>query len=295
MTNHSMKKIILFISILFLIGSIDKVFAQAAIDLSESRQGKTIVRKYNAITGILGAFPEEIKFLLTQVQQKKQESIQNILFTKGKLNGREVVIAQTGIGKVNAAVVTILMIEHFQPEEIIFTGIAGGINPALSPGDLVVGKQIAHHDFGTVTPDSLLRRPTRNPSTMIENPLYFSSDTTLVRLAIAASKRAQLEPIKKEGKEETPKVITGTIVTGDVFVSSSAVTDHLRKKMNADATEMEGAAIAQVCWQQFVPFVIIRSISDNAGNTAYADIKNFYQSAARNSAHLVMEMVKEKK
>ncbi len=268
--------------------------AQSPIDLNE-RAGKTTVRKYKVVTGILGAFPEEVKFLLTQIQQKKQESIQNILFTQGKLSGRDVVIAQTGIGKVNAAVVTVLMIEHFQPEEIIFTGIAGGINPDLSPGDLVIGKRIAHHDFGTITPDSLLRRPTRDPATMIENPLYFKSDTALVRLAINAGNRVKLEPIKKEGKEELPHVITGTIVTGDVFVSSNIATEQLRRKMNADATEMEGAAVAQVCWQQLVPFVIIRSISDNAGNTAYADIKNFYQSAARNSAHLVMEMVKEKR
>jgi adenosylhomocysteine nucleosidase len=280
---------------LFLLSAFIRLLqGQSPIELNE-RAGKTTVRQYKAVTGILGAFPEEVKFLLTQIQQKKQESIQNILFTKGKLHGREVVIAQTGIGKVNAAVVTVLMIEHFQPEEIIFTGIAGGINPDLSPGDLVIGKRIAHHDFGTITPDSLLRRPTRDPATMIENPLYFKSDTALVRLAINAGRNVKLEPIKKEGKEELPHIITGTIVTGDVFVSSNIVTGQLRKKMNADATEMEGAAVAQVCWQQVVPFVIIRSISDNAGNTAYADIKNFYQSAARNSAHLVMEMVKEKK
>ncbi|HEY5824308.1 MAG TPA: 5'-methylthioadenosine/adenosylhomocysteine nucleosidase [Cyclobacteriaceae bacterium] len=272
-----------------------RAHAQAAIDLNEARSAKLVVRKYKPVTGILGAFPEEIKFLLTQVQQKNQSIIQNITFTQGKLNGREVVIAQTGIGKVNAAIVSILMIEQFQPEEIIFTGIAGSINPDLDPGDLVIGTRIAHHDFGTITPDSLLRRPTRDPSTMIENPLYFKSDTSLVKMAINASKKAKFEFIKKDGKEELPHIITGTIVTGDVFVSSSTATENLRKKMNADATEMEGAAVAQVCWQQLTPFVIIRSISDNAGNSAYTDIKNFYQSAARNSAHLVMQMVKMKK
>src|SRR5688572_1528586 len=94
--------------------------AQAPIDLDEARSAKMVVRKYKPVTGILGAFPEEIKFLLTKVEQKKQIIIQNIIFTQGKLSGRQVVIAQTGIGKVNAAVVSILMIEQFQPEEIIF-------------------------------------------------------------------------------------------------------------------------------------------------------------------------------
>jgi adenosylhomocysteine nucleosidase len=286
---------ILFVFLLCLSLVKTKVYAQAAIDLNEARSANIIVRKFKPVSGILGAFPEEIKFLLTQMQQKKQLIIQNITFTQGILNGREVVLAQTGIGKVNASIASILMIEHFQPEEIIFTGIAGGINPDLGPGDLVIGTRIAHHDFGTITADSMLRRPTRDPSTMIENPLYFKSDTALVRLAVNAGKKTKLEPIRKEGKEELPKIIPGTIVTGDVFVSSSSATEQLRKKMNADATEMEGAAVAQVCWQQLVPFVIIRSVSDNAGNSAYTDIKNFYQSAARNSAHLVMEMVKMKK
>jgi adenosylhomocysteine nucleosidase len=290
--NRIIIRTVVFLSLILFV---HKINAQAAIDLNESRAERTLVRKYKSVSGILGAFPEEIKFLLTQMQQKKQLIIQNITFTQGLLNGREVVVAQTGIGKVNASITSILMVEHFQPEEILFTGIAGGINPDLNPGDLVIGTRVAHHDFGTITADSLLRRPTRDPSTMIENPLYFQSDTSLVRMAITAGKKALLEPIKKEGKEQLPRIITGTIVTGDVFVSSSHVTEQLRKKMNADATEMEGAAVAQVCWQQLVPFVIIRSVSDNAGNSAYADIKNFYQSAARNSAHLVMEMMKLKK
>ena len=291
-----MNKIILQISIVFCLSlAAIEINAQAAIDLNESREARIVVRKYKPVSGILGAFPEEIKFLLTQMQQKKQLVIQNVTFTQGILSGREVVVAQTGIGKVNASITSILMIEHFQPEEIIFTGIAGGVNLDLGPGDLVIGTRIAHHDFGTITADSLLRRPTRDPSTMIENPLYFKCDTILVRLATTAGKKTKLEPIKKEGKEQLPRIVTGTIVTGDVFISSSIATEQLRKKMNADATEMEGAAVAQVCWQQLVPFVIIRSVSDNAGNSAYTDIKNFYQSAARNSAHLVMEMVKLKK
>jgi adenosylhomocysteine nucleosidase len=265
--------------------------AQAPIDLSGSVVAAKSARQYKPITGILGAFPEEIKFLLTQVQQKKESVLQGIHFTEGILNGRKVVVAQTGIGKVNAAVTTTLLVEHFEPQEIIFTGIAGGINPKLAPGDLVIGTKVAHHDFGTLTPDSMLRRPTRNPATMQENPLYFTSDSSLVRLAVATGKKIKLEPFVHEGKQQVPTIITGTIVTGDVFVSSSGATQQLRQKMNADATEMEGAAVAQVCWQQQVPFVIIRSVSDNAGNSAYSDIKSFYQSAARNSAHLVMAMV----
>src|SRR2546430_683031 len=89
------------------------------------------------VTGILGAFGDETALVLTQVQQKKEVVIQQIRFTQGLLRGRPVVVALSGIGKVNAAITTTLMLEHFQPSEIIFTGIAGAVDPALSPGDLV--------------------------------------------------------------------------------------------------------------------------------------------------------------
>lgn len=243
------------------------------------------------ITGILGAFPEEIKFLLSHVQQKTEFVIQRISFTRGILNGQQVVIAQTGIGKVNAALTTILLIEHFHPKGILFTGIAGAINPDLSPGDLVIGTTLAHHDYGTLTPEGTSRRPTRDPSSMQENPVYFRSDSTLVEIATLAGKNLSLEKINTPSGLRIPKLISGTIVTGDVFVSSASATRELRKQMNAEATEMEGAAVAQVSYQQQVPFLVIRSMSDNAGNTALTDIKDFYQIAARNSASFVMRII----
>ncbi len=242
----------------------------------------------NDITGILGAFPEEIKFLLSHVEGKTEFVIQRISFTQGMLNGQRVVIAQTGIGKVNAALTTILLIEHFHPKAILFTGIAGAINPNLLPGDLVIGTRIAHHDYGTLTKDGTTRRPTRNPSTMQENPVYFQSDTSLVRLALASSKQLSLEKVSVSSGARLSQLVSGTIVTGDVFVSSAQATKELRIQMNAEATEMEGAAVAQVSYQQQVPFLIIRSMSDNAGNNAITDIKDFYQIAARNSAGFVM-------
>ena len=243
------------------------------------------------VVGILGAFPEEIKLLLSNVEKKTEFAIQRITFTEGILKGQHVVIAHTGIGKVNASLTTILMIEHFHPREIIFTGIAGAINPTLSPGDLVIGSTLAHHDYGTLTPEGTQQRPTRDPSTLQENPIYFPSDTSLVRKAFKAGRLVSLEKIESSKGSRTPTLTSGIIVTGDVFVSSDIATKELRKKMNAEATEMEGAAVAQVSYQQQIPFLVIRSMSDNAGNNAYADMKNFYEAAARNSANLVMAIL----
>src|SRR5882762_9543436 len=135
------------------------------------------------VTGILGAFGDETTLVLEQVQQKKEVVIQQIHFTQGLLRGRQVVVALSGIGKVNAAITTTLMLEHFHPSEIIFTGIAGAVDPDLSPGDLVIGTELAYHDYGWLLPDSLQRRPTRNPATLQENPFYFPCDTRLVQLA----------------------------------------------------------------------------------------------------------------
>lgn len=264
------------------------VVAQAPI-FNERADTSRSPQLYRPVTAILGAFPPELALLKAQLQRSHDTVIQHILFTEGLLEGKQVVLAQTGIGKVNAAVATTLVIEHFQPQRLLFSGIAGGLNPSLLPGDLVIGARVAHHDYGTQTPDSILRRPTRNPFTMQENPIYFASDSNLVRAAMDASKQVRFEPVGSR----LPKVITGVIVTGDVFVASDQATKALHATMQGDATEMEGAAVAQVCWQQRTPFIVIRSLSDDAGNNASALVRNFYEIAARNAASLVVAMVQQ--
>lgn len=266
------------------------VSAQAPI-FNELKDSSHAPRHFRQLTAILGAFPPELFLLQSKLEQKKDTVIQHIHFIQGVLNGRGVVLAQTGIGKVNAAITTTLLLENFQPRELVFTGIAGGINPSLSPGDLVVATQTAYHDYGTVTPDSMKRRPTRNPYTMQENPEFFLCDSGLVKTALAAGAVTLFEKIESKSGGRTPRIIPGIIVTGDVFVSSTAATQNLRKTLNADATEMEGAAVAQACWQQQVPFIIIRSLSDDAGNNASADVRSFYEIAARNSANLVIALM----
>jgi adenosylhomocysteine nucleosidase len=251
----------------------------------------TFISAQSQVTGILGAFGDETTYLLTQVQQKKETIIQQVHFTEGILQGKQVVIALTGMGKVNAAMTTTLMLEHFQPGAIIFTGIAGGVNPSLLPGDLVIGTRVAYHDYGAIVPDSMVRKPTRNPFTLKENPVYFTCDSSLVARARQVSTTISLEKIHRANGEQAPRIITGTIVTGDVFVSSNKAAQNLAQQLQADATEMEGAAVAQVCWQQKIPFIVIRSMSDNANNNAHADAVTFYPIAARNSARFVMAIL----
>ena len=114
------------------------------------------------ITAILGAFEREITLLEDELTDTQEQRIEGIRFVSGKLSGKRVVIAWTGIGKVNAAMTTTLLIEHFQPNKVIFTGIAGAVNQQLQPGDIVIAEKTAHHDMGTIWPEGLFHKGVKN-------------------------------------------------------------------------------------------------------------------------------------
>ncbi len=207
-----MNKINLFL-VVVVSCALQQVSAQAPVKPIASSHETPGVKR-NGVTGILGAFADETELLLGQVQQKKEVVIRQIHFTQGLLRGRPVVIAQSGIGKVNSAVTTMLMLEHFQPSEIVFTGIAGAVDPALSPGDLVIATKVAYHDYGSLLPDSMQRRSTRNPTTMQENPIYFPCDKRLLQVADMAAKTITLEKMSSANGSVTPKIVEGVIVSG---------------------------------------------------------------------------------
>ena len=241
------------------------------------------------LTGILGAFGEEVRILKDSLQNRQDLSYSGLKFYKGVLHGRHVVVAETGVGKVNAAMTTAVLIDRFHPKEVIFTGIAGAINPTLRPGDLVIGDKLVQHDLGFLGPDGFKLEAEKNPVTDSRNPIFFQSDARLLIMADEAAKTADFESIG----DRKPKAITGIIATGDLFVASEAKSKEIRESVNADAVEMEGAAVAQVCFQLTTPFIVIRSMSDSANSTAKADLKTFYKTAATNSAKLVNILAEE--
>ncbi|MBL8023379.1 MAG: 5'-methylthioadenosine/adenosylhomocysteine nucleosidase [Elusimicrobia bacterium] len=245
------------------------------------------------VTGILGAFAEETRVLKVATADKDVRTISGIEFVSGKLEGRRVVIAGTGVGKVNAAVVAALLLAHFHPNEVIFTGIAGAVDKALRPGDIVIGEKLAQHDLGHVGPRGFRAESVENPIDRRRNPLFFPSDPALVGLARRAASELVLEEVDAKVGRRTPKVLTGIIVTGDVFVASRRTKAFLKKEFDADAVEMEGAAVAQVCFQQKVPFLVLRSMSDSADENAGLDIGRFYQKAAANSAALTRSLLRQ--
>jgi len=243
------------------------------------------------LTCILAAFDDELTLLYRALAEPKEEVLHGIHFAAGKLKGRNVIVCRSGIGKVNAAMVTALLIQHYRPSEIIFTGIAGGTNPELRPGDIVIAAKTAQHDFGTLLAEGMEVRGTKSPVTWMRNPVFLEPDARLMALADVAAKRIKLADIETRDGKRHPRIIKGVVVTGDVFVASPAKKAELRKALGADAVEMEGAAVAQVCRDLRVPWLVIRSISDGADANALQDVDSFTALAAQNSAQLVIEIV----
>ena len=280
MMSVANKKIVtcLFFSLLCL-------YSQPAASANESEPNTA------PVTAILGAFDKEVTLLEDRLTDRQQRTIEGIRFTSGLLNGRHVVVAWTGVGKVNAAMTTTLLFEHFKPKHVIVTGIAGAVNPELRPGDIVIATKTAHHDMGTVWPEGLFFKGVKNRLDGLENPVFFPADEELLKVARRAVDHIKLKAIETVTDSKPPKIITGVVVTGDSFIASAGKCAELRKRLDADAVEMEGAAVAQMCYQRRIGCLVIRSMSDNADEGAVFDKQMFYLLAAGNSADFVAEMM----
>ena len=267
------------------------VFCVLPILASGSCATRPATEDSEPVTAILGAFYQEIALLKDRLDAPQERLIEGMRFVRGTLNGRPVTVAWTGVGKVNAAVVTALMIEHFKPERLIFTGIAGAVDPNLEPGDIIVAERSAHHDMGLLWEGGFDRGGVTNPISGDENPTFFEADEVLLATAEQASARVQWRPVETAQGQRLPQVRQGVIVTGDTFIASRTKCEELARELSADAVEMEGAAVAQVCFQQGVGCLVIRSISDKADEDAIADKQTFYGVASENSARLVVQIV----
>jgi len=228
--------------------------------------------------GIIGAMEEEVvllRELLTDLQETKTAGCE---FYKGFLNGQEVVLLKSGIGKVNAAIGTTLMIQLYEPDCIINTGSAGGLHTDLNVGDVVISTEVRHHDVdATIFGYEYGQVP--------QMPANYLPDQKLVEAAEKAGASVQNIQVAK-----------GLIASGDSFMSDHERVEDIRRKFPAlYAAEMEAAAIAQTCYQFDVPFVIIRSLSDIAGKDARLSYDQFLKTASKHSAELVQQIVEELK
>lgn len=238
---------------------------------------------------LMGALDQEIAILLENMKKPKKVNQGGIDFYTGKLQGKKVVVLKAGVGKVNAAYSTAVLTQNFKIESLIFTGVAGGLHPESLPGDLVIGEKLMQHDFGKFDSLGFSVTPYRKLTGGHLENLFVYADEKLLAKSIRAVEKVDFVPIA----ERQPKVFSGLIATGDMFVSSNEKALWLYEEFDALATEMEGAAVGHLCQTLNIPFIVIRSCSDNANNNARLNFNQFVEPASINSAKLVMAILME--
>ncbi|BBB29323.1 5'-methylthioadenosine/S-adenosylhomocysteine nucleosidase [Neptunomonas japonica] len=225
--------------------------------------------------GIIGAMDQEVDILRDRLEDREQHLIAGYDFYTGSLAGLDVVLLKSGIGKVNAAVSTALLLHEFNPDCIINTGSAGGFDPELNVGDIVISSEVRHHDVDVTI---FGYEPGQVPGL----PAAFEPDVTLARMAEQSIERLQ-----------GMRTVHGLIATGDSFMNDPVRVEHTRTVFPAmKAVEMEAAAIAQTCHQFATPFIVIRALSDIAGKESHLSFDQFLDTAAIHSADMVVEIVR---
>jgi len=221
---------------------------------------------------IMGAMPEEIEPLLKKVENVKKIEYANNSYYEATYKGKELVIAYSKIGKVFSSLTAATLLEKFGCTKLLFSGVAGAINPVLKIGDLIIADKLCQHDldisifghdFGFVP----------------EGAKFLETDKALREIAKEVAKKNELS------------LIEGTIATGDQFVASNERKAFITKHFQADALEMEGASVAVVCDALNVPFFVLRAISDTANDDAGMDFDEFMVGSAIISANFILDMV----
>ncbi|MBQ2835991.1 MAG: 5'-methylthioadenosine/adenosylhomocysteine nucleosidase [Clostridia bacterium] len=225
--------------------------------------------------GIIAAMQEEMQEIKNIMKEIEEQNIFELAFVKGKINDSEVILVEAGVGKVNAARVTQILIDNFEIEAIINVGSAGAANDGLEIGDIVIGEKLVQHDFDITA--------FGHPKGHISNVGQFvESDNLLIQ---------KMEQTILSMQNNDFKIKIGTIASGDIFCTELSMKQKIRNKFSADAIEMEGAAIAQVCKLDNMPFIVIRSISDKPNGNNNITFNEFLEKASKRCAKIIKEFL----
>jgi adenosylhomocysteine nucleosidase len=228
-----------------------------------------------SVIGLIGAMDEEVAVIKAWMTDVREQTIAGCDFFVGSFEGKEVVLLKSGIGKVNAAVSTTLLLSQFQPEYVINIGSAGGFDPDLHVGDVVISDQVVHHDVDVTAFGYVMGQVPNMPAT-------YAANTDLVNQA----KKALQTVTQVQAK-------VGLIGTGDSFMNDPVRVEAVRTIFpELVAVEMEAAAVAQVCFKFGTPFVVVRSLSDIAGKESPQSFEEYLQVAAENSSLMIQKMLK---
>lgn len=226
--------------------------------------------------GIIGAMELEVEALKEQMDVKNIIEKASMKFYEGTLRGKDVVIVQCGIGKVNAGICVQILADLFQVDAVINTGVAGSLRAEINIGDIVVSTDACEHDMDVT---ALGYKQGIIPQ-MKES--FFKADRQLVEAAIEVCREVNPDI----------NVYEGRVLSGDQFISGEEIKNKLIDLFDGFCTEMEGAAIAHAAFLNEIPYVVIRAISDKADGSAHMDYPEFERAAAAHSTKLVENLVK---
>ena len=222
--------------------------------------------------GIIVAEVEEYDAVITILESIKCKKIYGLNFTIGSINSLNIVLVRAGVGKVNAARTTQILIDKFEVDYVLNVGSAGSVNDELNIGDVVVAKEVVQHDFDVTAFG-------RDKGFIPDVGKYFQSDEILFDKLI----NLNISNINLK---------SGVIASGDQFITNIDLKNSIASEFNADCVEMEGGAVAQVCQMAGKPFCIIRSISDKPNGSNHIDFNEFLKLASENCAKIVYELIK---
>lgn len=228
------------------------------------------------IYGIIGAMDSEVASLCKDLKKLKVVKINNLIFNQGFLHGKKVVVVKSGIGKVNAALCTQILISKFSVTKVINTGIAGALGQGLRIFDFVVSEAAVYHDFDTTAFGYKLGQVPGLPE-------VFNADPALVDVTLSVFKTMSFS------KEHA--IMKGLVASGDQFISAGERKNFIKSNFNPVCVEMEGSAIAQACYVNNVPFVIIRCMSDMADETVASTYSFNEETCADFCSNFVKEVI----
>lgn len=222
--------------------------------------------------GIIFAMQEELLELKKYLEIKKETEIYNLKFLESNTNDLEIILVESGVGKVNAARTTQILIDNFKVDYIFNIGVAGGISESLNVKDIVIGESLVQHDFDITG--------FNHEKGYIPNVgVYINSDKYLIDNA------------NKVAKDMKLNIKNGIIATGDIFCTDKSMAQKINSKFNALCVEMEGASIAQVCYLSNIPFLIIRSISDTPNNNNVITYEEFLIDSCKEIAKFMISLL----
>lgn len=245
------------------------------------------------VYGIICAMPQEFGVLEKEIKQKSSQTLFGREFMSGKIGENDVVAVVSRIGKVAAAVTTALLIDRFKVDCIVFCGIAGGLLDGIKIGDIVIGTGCVQHDFYLADND-IFRIPLLNISNIpCDEALSEKCKAAAVKFAENSHEDSEIAAFYKSVGITQPSVHSGIIASGDQFISSAERKDWIKSHIEGVAcVEMEGAAVAQACFEASIPCAIIRIISDGADADADVNFDKFVDAASLFSKGILTELLK---